>query len=137
MRVLVVEDEERIAAFLVKGLRAGGHDVEAVGTGHGALARATVPDGQRAPYDLLLLDLGLPDLDGLQVLQRLRQDDVRTPVLVVTARLAPEEEERAADLGADGYLRKPFAVRDLLAHVERLALLPACADDEQAGGGTP
>lgn len=118
MRVLVVEDEERIARFILKGLRAGGHEVDTVGTGYAALDRA-VPEP--SAYDLVLLDLGLPDLDGLQVLERLRAHAVLTPVLVVTARLAPEEQQRAMGLGADDYLLKPFAFRDLLERVERLA----------------
>lgn len=117
-----MEDEARIAAFVVKGLRKGGHQVESVATGRGALERAV-----RTPssYDLLLLDLGLPDLDGLEVLAELRRACVHTPVMVVTARLAPEEQQRAMDLGATDYLLKPFAFRELLARMEQLG--PAAA----------
>lgn len=132
MRVLVVEDEERIVAFIVKALGKGGHDVQGVGTGRAALALATATP---PPFDVVLLDLGLPDLDGLAVLAELRAAEVSIPVIVVTTRLAAEERTRALALGADDYLRKPFALRDLLSSVDRLA--PASGVPGAAPAATP
>jgi len=110
MRLLVVEDEPRVAAFLVKGLRAQGYVVEAVGTGREALERA---DG----FDLVILDLGLPDIDGTEVLQRLRAEGVQVPVIVLTARADVHDRIHGLDLGADDYVTKPFAFGELLARI--------------------
>jgi DNA-binding response OmpR family regulator len=100
--LLVVEDDPRIAAVLVKGLRTQGFQVESVATGAEAIRRAS-------DFDVLLLDLGLPDIDGLDVLRALRDDGVGVPVVVITARTDPRDRAAAADLGADFYLTKPFA----------------------------
>jgi DNA-binding response OmpR family regulator len=122
-RILVVEDEARIASFLIKGLRAQGHAATVVGTGSEALSRARV-DGT----DLILLDLGLPDADGLEVLASLRRFDTRTPVVVLTARDEVADTVAALDAGADDYLSKPFAFEELLARI-RVALRGDKADD--------
>jgi two-component system KDP operon response regulator KdpE len=111
MRVLLVEDEDRIAAFLAKGLGANGYVVERVTSGQEALATVV----GYAP-DLVILDLGLPDLDGLAVLKRLREWST-TPVVVLTVRDAEEDKVAALDAGADDYVTKPFATAELLARL--------------------
>jgi DNA-binding response OmpR family regulator len=110
--VLVVEDEELIASFLKKGLRAHGYDVEWVRTGREGLER-----GAEADISLVILDLGLPDLDGLQVLEGLRERGATVPVLVLSARTRVDDRVEGLNLGADDYLVKPFAFEELLARV--------------------
>jgi DNA-binding response OmpR family regulator len=112
MTLLVVEDEERVASFLVKGLSANGYDVEWVSTGHEALRRAVDAD-----VSLVILDLGLPDLDGLEVLESLRKWGATVPVLVLSARGRVNDRVKGLDLGADDYLAKPFAFEELLARI--------------------
>lgn len=112
MKLLIVEDEERIASFLSKGLRAQGYDVTWVRNGRAALQVAT-----RADISLVILDLGLPDLDGLEVLAGLREQGVTVPVLVLSARGNVGDRVRGLNLGADDYLAKPFAFEELLARV--------------------
>jgi DNA-binding response OmpR family regulator len=111
MTVLVVEDESRLAASLVKGLSEEGFLATSVGTAGAALARAAA-GGLRA----IVLDLGLPDGDGQQVIEVLRREQ-DIPILVLTARDAIEERVRALDNGADDYLVKPFAFAELLARL--------------------
>jgi DNA-binding response OmpR family regulator len=111
--LLVVEDEERVASFLGKGLRAHGYDVQWVHTGQGALRRLRQPG-----ISLVILDLGLPDLDGLDVLERLRQCGSAVPVLVLSARGRVDDRVTGLNLGADDYLGKPFAFAELLARVQ-------------------
>jgi two-component system copper resistance phosphate regulon response regulator CusR len=111
LRLLVVEDEERIASFLHKGFTSRGYSVDCVATGSEALAHAL--DG--STYHLLLLDLGLPDLDGLEVLERLRARGCRVPVIVLTAR--SEDRDRTLALGVDDFLVKPVPFAELLALV--------------------
>ena len=108
-RVLIVEDDARIAAFLVKGLRAKGLDPQWVETGGAALEALAAQ-----PHDLVLLDLGLPDIDGLDVLARWRADGVAVPVVVLTARSDPRDRALALELGVDGYLTKPAPFAELL-----------------------
>jgi DNA-binding response OmpR family regulator len=124
-RILVVEDEPRIASFLVKGLRAQGYAATVVDTGGEALSHARVHG-----TDLMVLDLGLPDIDGLDVLAALRRFDTRTPVLVLTARDEVADTVVALDAGADDYLSKPFAFDELLARI-RVALR-----DDRSDGAT-
>jgi DNA-binding response OmpR family regulator len=112
MRLLIIEDEARIAAFLVKGLRAHGYAVEVARTGHDGLLMADDPD-----LDGVILDLGLPDIDGTEVLRRLRGRDKTIPVLVLTARDQVRDKVQGLDLGADDYLTKPFAFDELLARL--------------------
>ena len=112
MKLLVVEDEQRVASFLVKGLRANGYGVEWVSTGRNALRRAADPD-----VSLVILDLGLPDLDGLEVLGSLRKRGATVPVLVLSARGRVNDRVKGLDLGADDYLAKPFAFEELLARI--------------------
>ena len=112
VNLLVVEDEERIASFVAKGLRAHGYSVEWVSSGREALQRVTQPD-----ISLVILDLGLPDVDGLAVLEGLRERGAAVPVLVLSARGRVDDRVKGLDLGADDYLAKPFAFEELLARV--------------------
>jgi DNA-binding response OmpR family regulator len=112
VRLLVVEDEERVASFLDKGLRAHGYTVEWVQNGQDALRRLLHPG-----ISLVILDLGLPDLDGLDVLVGLRERGSAVPVLVLSARGRVDDRVTGLNLGADDYLGKPFAFEELLARV--------------------
>lgn len=116
MNVLLVEDEERIAAFLAKGLRRGSHTVDVVGIGAEAIKTLLGPSPE---HDLLVLDLGLPDIDGFEVLRRVRERGVELPVIVVTARTGTDDRARARELGVHDYLVKPFQMIQLLASVDR------------------
>jgi two-component system copper resistance phosphate regulon response regulator CusR len=111
-RILIVEDEARIASFVEKGLRANGFATEVAADGEEALHRARV-----AQFDLLILDLGLPDMDGFDVLRRLRELDRKMPVLILTARDSVHDTVAGLEGGADDYLTKPFRFEELLARV--------------------
>jgi two-component system OmpR family response regulator len=115
MRLLVVEDNEALAASIAKAFRAKGYAVDAVTT-----AEDTGAALQTQPYDLLILDLGLPDGDGLDVLRRLRRARSRLPVLVLTARASLQSRVTGLNLGADDYLVKPFALEELEARAGAL-----------------
>jgi DNA-binding response OmpR family regulator len=106
--LLIVEDDPKIAAVLMKGLRKQGFAAEWVMTGNEALARIDQGD-----VDLLLLDLGLPDIDGLQVLGAVRARGSTVPVIVITARTDPRDRATALELGVRSYLTKPFAWADV------------------------
>jgi DNA-binding response OmpR family regulator len=112
VKVLVVEDEDRIASFLGKGLKAQGYAVERAATGAEAIARARDPN-----LDLIILDLGLPDIDGSDVLLRVRQMGSSIPVIILTARGELDDRVHGLDLGADDYIAKPFAFDELLARI--------------------
>jgi len=111
-RVLVVEDEARIASFISRGLRLEGYQVEVAPDGETALDKAF-----SHPPDLILLDVMLPDIDGLEVCRQLRLAGVDEPVLMLTARDAIPDRVAGLDAGADDYLVKPFAFDELLARV--------------------
>ena len=115
MRILVVEDDSLLAAGLTSLLTRAGHGVDHMKSGVQAdcALRAT-------PYELLVLDIGLPDIDGFEVLRRLRQRRSQTNVLVLTARDAVEDRVRGLDLGADDYLTKPFSLTEFEARVRAL-----------------
>ncbi len=115
MRILVVEDEAKTAKFLKKGLNESGFAVEVSGDGLDGLHLALEME-----FDLVILDVMIPSLDGWQVLTRLRQAGRRTPVLFLTARDAVHERVRGLELGADDYLVKPFAFSEVLARVRSL-----------------
>lgn len=119
MRVLVVEDEPELASFLVRTLREAAWAPDSVTTGHGALEALAVNE-----YDLVILDLGLPDLEGFEVCRRWRAGGGRTPILMLTARDVLADRVRGLDAGADDYLPKPFAVEELLARLRALARRP-------------
>jgi len=116
MRVLVVEDERKVASFIRQGLEEEGHTVEVSGDGLDALDLAVAAP----PYDLIVLDVRLPRLDGFSVLRKLRAQRVSTPVLLLTARDAVADKVTGLDLGADDYLTKPFAFDEFLARVRAL-----------------
>ncbi len=115
MRVLVVEDEERIAADVSAALSAAGYLVDVAGDGEDAWFRGDTED-----YDLIVLDLGLPGMDGLAVLKRWRAAGRETPVLVLTARGTWSERVEGIDAGADDYLPKPFRMEELVARARAL-----------------
>ena len=116
MRILVVEDERKVASFLRQGLQEEGHAVETAGDGAAALDMLLEGPG----YDLVVLDVMLPKRDGFDVLKTLRQRRVQTPVLCLTARDAVSDKVAGLDLGADDYLTKPFAFEEFLARVRAL-----------------
>jgi DNA-binding response OmpR family regulator len=116
MRILVVEDERKVAKFIRQGLEEEGHAVEVAADGVTALDLLL----DAPPYDLVVLDLMLPGRDGLGVLRSLRERSIDTPVLVLTARDALPDRVRGLDLGADDYLTKPFAFEEFLARVRAL-----------------
>ncbi len=124
MRVLVVEDEPEVRDFLLLVLRESAWAPDAVATGKGALE--SLSGGQ---YDLVILDVGLPDIDGFEVCRRMRALGDRTPVLVLTARNAVNDRVRGLDAGADDYLAKPFAVNELKARLRALARRPVLVHD--------
>ena len=111
-RILIVEDEARIASFLEKGLRAHGFTTDVAATGEAALAMA-----RPGRFDLLILDLGLPDRDGFEILRELRERDRWLPVLILTARDTVTDTVAGLEGGADDYLTKPFRFEELLARV--------------------
>jgi DNA-binding response OmpR family regulator len=115
MRILVVEDEQKVANALAEGLEGEGYEVVVESTGEGAFFRGTTE-----PFDVILLDLGLPGRDGLQILTAFRARGLRTPVLVLTARDTPDDRVVGLDTGADDYLVKPFAFAELLARIRAL-----------------
>ena len=116
MRILVAEDERKVASFLRQGLQEEGHAVEIAADGAAALDLLL----GGPVYDLVVLDLMLPKRDGLDVLKTLRRRGVETPVLVLTARDAVPDKVTGLDLGADDYLTKPFAFDEFLARVRAL-----------------
>ncbi len=115
MRVLVVEDERRIAAYLQRGLTEQGYAVDTAFTGPEALEWARVVD-----FDLIVLDILLPELDGLGVCRELRRRGCRAPILMLTARDSVDDRVAGLDAGADDYLIKPFALKELLARLRAL-----------------
>ena len=115
MRILVVEDEKRIADFLSRGLESGGYGVDVAGDGTTALEMVHATE-----YDLIILDLGLPDMDGMAVLKKIRTRKPSPPVLILSARDAVDDRVKGLETGADDYLVKPFAYVELLARVRVL-----------------
>jgi heavy metal response regulator len=125
VRLLVVEDESKVASFIKKGLGEEGYAVDLAADGEAGLAMAL-----ERVHDLIILDIRLPKMDGLQVLRMLRQDKVTTPVLLLTVRATIEDKVLGLDAGADDYLTKPFAFQELVARVR--ALLRRRAEAEPA-----
>lgn len=116
MRVLLVEDEPAIADFIVRGLTEQGYAVDRAADGAAALELMLVGE-----FDVVLLDIMLPGVDGLEVCRVMRTRGVRTPVLMLTARDAVEDRVRGLDTGADDYLVKPFAFTELVARIRALS----------------
>ena len=115
MRILVIEDEKKTAAFLAKGLREAGFDVDLAGDGESGLELA-----RKKKFDLLIVDVMLPNKDGWEVVAELRRDGIRTPILFLTARDSVRDRVKGLELGADDYLVKPFAFSELLARIRSL-----------------
>jgi DNA-binding response OmpR family regulator len=114
-RILIAEDDAALARGLVALLKHSGYDVETVATGHAALAHQAV-----GAYAAIVLDLGLPDLSGFEVLKQIRSSGSRCPVLILTARSALDDRVRGLNEGADDYLLKPFEPQELLARLRAL-----------------
>jgi two-component system OmpR family response regulator len=115
MRVLVIEDDSKIASFVVNGLKQNGFAVDHAPDGERGLALAGT-----VTYDTVVLDIMLPKLDGLSVLRQLRQEKVLTPVLILSAKAKVEDRVKGLQAGGDDYLTKPFAFSELLARVQAL-----------------
>lgn len=115
MRVLVIEDEQKMADMLKRGLEEEGMDVDVVYDGIAGLE-----EGKSARHDIIILDIGLPGLDGLEVARELRAAGLKTPLLVLTAHDTTEKKVAGLDSGADDYLTKPFAFAELLARLRAL-----------------
>lgn len=130
MRVLVVEDEERLAGLLRRGLGEEGHAVDLAGSAEEALE--LLP---HADYDALILDVMLPRMSGLDLCRTLRRERIATPVLMLTARDAVDDRVAGLDAGADDYLVKPFAFAELTARLRALARRPTGALDPVLSAG--
>ncbi len=115
MHILLVEDETRISAYVKRGLEEDGYAVDAVYTGSQALDWL-----DRGPYNSIILDILLPEMDGISVCRELRKRGDRTPVLMLTARDTVDDRVRGLDAGADDYLVKPFAMKELLARLRAI-----------------
>lgn len=115
MRILVVEDEPRMANVIAKGLREQSYAVDVVHDGDAGLYHAEIND-----YDVIVLDVLLPERDGYEVCRELRKRGITTPVLILTARAAIDDRITGFDAGADDYLTKPFSFRELLARIRAL-----------------
>src|SRR5712675_1068945 len=115
MRILVVEDDKKIASFIVNGLKQSGFAVDHSADGEDGLIRA-----QSIPYDAMIVDLMLPKVDGLGLIQQLRAKGIRVPVLILSAKASVDDRVRGLQAGGDDYLTKPFAFSELLARVQAL-----------------
>jgi two-component system OmpR family response regulator len=115
MRILLVEDDKKIASFVMKGLKQAGFAVDLAINGEDALHQALI-----APYDAAIIDLMLPKLDGLQLIEELRRQKINTPVLILSAKRSVDDRVRGLQKGGDDYLTKPFAFSELLARIQAL-----------------
>lgn len=115
MRILVVEDDKKIASFVVKGLKQNGYAVDLSGDGEAALVLA-----ETTPYDAAVVDIMLPKLDGLSLIQRLRRQGSKVPVIILSAKASVDDRVQGLQAGGDDYLTKPFAFSELLARVQAL-----------------
>lgn len=120
MRILIIEDDERILGFLKRGLEGEGHAVDLALNGEAGLGFVKMRS-----YDVILLDVYLPEMDGIGVCKELRRRRMRTPVLMMTAKDSPEVQQEAVRAGVNDYLPKPFSFELLLAKIDALGL---CAD---------
>jgi DNA-binding response OmpR family regulator len=130
MRILVVEDEPKMAALIKRVLVAERHVVDIAPDGVAAVAMA-----ETGPHDVIVLDRGLPDIDGVTVMRLLRAKGVRAPVLMLTALGAVDDRVAGLDAGADDYLAKPFAFSELLARIRALGRRPAPTKDGRMSAG--
>jgi DNA-binding response OmpR family regulator len=116
VRILLVEDDPALAQSVSRALQSQGYEVDATAKGEPVAYSL-----QRGPYDLLILDIGLPGIDGFEVLRRVRNQGSSVPALILTARDAVEDRVHGLDLGADDYMTKPFALTELLARIRALS----------------
>lgn len=130
MRVLVVEDEQKVANALREGLEGERYEVAVERSGEGAFFRTNTEQ-----FDVILLDLGLPGRDGLEILKALRDRGIKTPVLVLTARDTLQDRVKGLDSGADDYLIKPFAFAELLARLRALVRRGRSAETPRLAAG--
>jgi two-component system, OmpR family, copper resistance phosphate regulon response regulator CusR len=130
MRVLVVEDEQKVANALREGLEGERYDVVVERTGEAAFFRLNTEN-----FDAILLDLGLPGRDGLQILKAVRERGMKTPVLVLTARDSVQDRVAGLDSGADDYMVKPFAFAELVARIRALVRRGRSADSPRLAAG--
>lgn len=115
MRILVIEDEKKVADFIKRGLKEEGFAVDVASDGEDGYFQAT-----EILYDLIVLDLMLPKLDGLSLCKKLRQNDIQTPLIMLTAKDSVKDKVTGLDSGADDYLTKPFSFEELLARIRAL-----------------
>ncbi|MCE1196013.1 response regulator transcription factor [bacterium] len=131
MRILVVEDEKGIVDFLVQGLKEANYSVDVASDG-----QAGLDDALCVPYDVVLLDVMLPKMNGFSVAREMRKAGIKTPVIMLTARDAVDDKIHGLDAGADDYLAKPFAFSELLARIRAVLRRPAMSAETviRAGG---
>ena len=122
MKILIVEDEEKLAEALSRGLEAHGYAVDTIGDGKKAQTRIVM---HRDDYDLVILDLMLPSMDGLEICKSIRDENIVIPVLILTARNETENKVNLLLSGADDYMLKPFSFAELLARVKALLRRPS------------
>ena len=115
MRILVVEDDQKIASFIIKGLRAEGFAVDHAADGENGLHLALTE-----PYDAAIIDIMLPRMDGLKLIENIRREKLKTPVIILSARGEVDDRVKGLQIGADDYLAKPFAFSELLARLQAL-----------------
>lgn len=115
MRILLVEDDSKIASFVVKGLKEAGHLVHRSADGQDAYTQATTER-----FDLMIVDIMIPKMDGLSLIEQLRHRQINTPVIIVSAKRSVDDRIRGLQIGGDDYLTKPFAFSELLARIEAL-----------------
>lgn len=115
MKVLVVEDDKKIARFIAKGLREAGFAVEHIADGEEGLYLALHGD-----YDVIVMDIMLPKMDGLSVIEEMRRSGISTPVLILSAKRSVDDRVKGLNIGSDDYLTKPFAFSELLARIQAL-----------------
>jgi two-component system, OmpR family, response regulator len=115
MRLLVVEDDPKIASFIIKGLKAAGYAVDHSSDGETALSMALTE-----PYDTAIIDIMLPKRDGLSLIEKMRKERVRTPVIILSAKGSVDDRIKGLQTGSDDYMTKPFAFSELLARVQAL-----------------
>ncbi|MFW5994934.1 MAG: response regulator [Spirochaetia bacterium] len=115
MRVLVVEDDGKISSFVKKGLEQAGYAVDCVANGEDGYAYL-----RQTPYDAAIVDIMLPGIDGLTMVQRIREEDVETPIIILSAKRSVEDRIKGIQTGSDDYLTKPFSFSELLARLQAL-----------------